>query len=677
MRTHACSSDIDEVIGMKKRKRDGELSLSSTDRRDVVSELASIRGSSRATLAKTLQCLQSRGMLVDPLVDAPNQQSYERAIDNAFETIALARTPYRNVLQEKTFANGVAMAFISPFALLYQLCSINLTLFGLIKQAVAAGPARILLYVDEVNPGNPLQPDPQKLLQAMYWTIPELPLWFLSRKDSWFCFGIIRSIDAKTLTGYMSEIFAFVVNVFFSEREDSFAKGVLLQNGSESCMLFANFGGVLGDEKALKEVFGIFGQAGNVPCISCLNVRNRWVNFRGDDSLQRHWDPDLSKRIGTTENDIREMCKIVSDPNLTNRKDVEKNLGLHYMPSGLLFCNYLMTSMIVQPTRHYIRDYMHTFCASGVAGTHIALIVQTIAAIGMSIDIVRSFAFKCTLPIRINRGRVSDLFFKPTLMSTDKVRHFAGDVMGMVTLMAMFLLEYVAPRGLISEHVECFLLLHTILCTLRRGRITASIRDALQRKIVRHAILFLKLYDNVFAKIKFHHTFHIPDDMYRLGKVLGCFTAERRNKDLLALASATSRQIAKSATMKFLHATISHWASSNQTIEECSMIKPTLYSVGNLRRSTATSLACGEVHASDFVLLRDGGIGQVACFWDRDDTSDIVVQLHKHKKLTRTRIELARSATVFQSVRDIVEAIAYQTRTKHNYMVIDVPDYCD
>ena len=84
MRTHACSSDIDEVIGMKKRKRDGELSLSSTDRRDVVSELASIRGSSRATLAKTLQCLQSRGMLVDPLVDAPNQQSYERAIDNAF-----------------------------------------------------------------------------------------------------------------------------------------------------------------------------------------------------------------------------------------------------------------------------------------------------------------------------------------------------------------------------------------------------------------------------------------------------------------------------------------------------------------------------------------------------------------------------------------------------------------
>ena len=182
---------------------------------------------------------------------------------------------------------------------------------------------------------------------------------------------------------------------------------------------------------------------------------------------------------------------------------------------------------ILDPCRNYIRDWMHTFVSGGVAGTHLAMICGALHNIGIGIEIVRTYAQNFKLPR--SRGRtVSDLYFKENLVSTDHVKMFASDVLGMVCIMYAFLIDRIQPRGLLETNIECFAALFAMLCILRRGDMSNAIHITLTALTMTHNRLFLDLYGNNNVKIKFHHTYHMPDDMLYLMKCLSCFPAERK-----------------------------------------------------------------------------------------------------------------------------------------------------
>ncbi len=165
--------------------------------------------------------------MTDALVQAPSAIGYSRQVQRAFEQQALyTQTPYGPMLREMEFpaahskAKGKrpSMWCISPFALLHQLCIVSAPLFNLIKNAVGGAGTRVLrivLYFDAVNPGSPLAPHPQQLLQAIYWCIADLPNRFLRRTDSRFCFSLIRETWAKELAGERTELAKLVLGVFF------------------------------------------------------------------------------------------------------------------------------------------------------------------------------------------------------------------------------------------------------------------------------------------------------------------------------------------------------------------------------------------------------------------------------------------------------------------------------
>ena len=107
------------------------------------------------------------------------------------------------------------MYFINPVALLSYLCVQSEGLFNMIKEAaVGAKRLSIVIYIDGINPGNPLAPDPQRLLEAVYWTIAELPSWFIRRKDSWFTFTLLKSIIVNHLPGTMSQLAKMILRLF-------------------------------------------------------------------------------------------------------------------------------------------------------------------------------------------------------------------------------------------------------------------------------------------------------------------------------------------------------------------------------------------------------------------------------------------------------------------------------
>lgn len=305
--------------------------LSNPDkRRKVVSEVAAIRGVTKSGLARILQTLNNRGYLKDPLVNAPSLRSHRRSIQTAVESDGLKEwTPYGFVIQE--FDLGVdTVHYINPFSLLHHLC----VKFGLFYELLCTtidqsrNRLRILIYVDEINPGDPLHPDPQRMLQAVYWTFCDFPSWFLQRTDAWFCFGLIRSLVIYEMPGGMSEFCDKVLQLFFPKDGLSWSNGVTVRHDDRSRVVAADFFGLLADEKALKEIFDITGQAGSYPCFDHINVCNRWVAVDNETRFKM-WDPDRSKLIRMTRDHLDVKVDHLRSANATLQKQSQTKLGLN------------------------------------------------------------------------------------------------------------------------------------------------------------------------------------------------------------------------------------------------------------------------------------------------------------------------------------------------------------
>jgi hypothetical protein len=138
---------------------------------------------------------------------------------------------------------------------------------------------------------------------------------------------------------------------------------------------------------------------------------------------------------------------------------------------------------------------MHTFVSGGVAGTHLAMICGALHDIGIGIEIVHTYAQNFKLP-RCRGGKVSDLYLKKNLVTTDHVKMFAGDVLGMVCIMYAFLIDKIQPRGLLETNIECFAALFVMLCILRRGDMSNAIHITFTALTLKHNRLFLDLYGN-------------------------------------------------------------------------------------------------------------------------------------------------------------------------------------
>lgn len=71
---------------------------------------------------------------------------------------------------------------LRPAALLDRLCSIN-NKFG----DLVAATDNVVMYADEIKPGNVLRPDKGREQLCFYWTLKELPSWFVSRDQGQGC----------------------------------------------------------------------------------------------------------------------------------------------------------------------------------------------------------------------------------------------------------------------------------------------------------------------------------------------------------------------------------------------------------------------------------------------------------------------------------------------------------
>ena len=274
--------------------------------------------------------------------------------------------------------------------------TLNAEFGAIMEECLQPGrPMTIILYVDEVSPGNPLRPRSDRKFQAIYWFVLEWPTWLIPRTAIWPVFGIFKSCHIDKVPGGMSGLWCRVLDIFFgSARQHNFNVGVKIKShGGRLLTYLGRYGGTLADEKALKELHDYKGAAGTIPCMDCptlMNTRNHELLPPGAVGVHTTKLPAERHSDGSVWA-IADMLKglIAAGRSV---KAPEQHHGLKHNPHGLLFREDMRA--VHRPTLHYLRDWMHVAVGGGAANVELGLLFSELRARNVPLALLRDREIK-------------------------------------------------------------------------------------------------------------------------------------------------------------------------------------------------------------------------------------------------------------------------------------------
>ena len=223
-------------ISMSKRKLDHVLALpmpsarSQIDLTAVRQELIAVCRSSKSSLSRTLHALRRMDLLRSDVDIGESEQLERVALGRANQVHAKAQTTYGPVVQFMQLPGSDLQQFeyVSPAAFLnYLSCMCDEFSDVLEATYFPNNAATLILYGDEMTPGNPLRADGGRELLNFYYTLLELPTFMHHRKDGWFVLASLRSSLIDDITGGVSGLLTRIMRTLFADDcTHSLSKGI-------------------------------------------------------------------------------------------------------------------------------------------------------------------------------------------------------------------------------------------------------------------------------------------------------------------------------------------------------------------------------------------------------------------------------------------------------------------
>ena len=183
------------------------------------------------------------------------------------------------------------------------------------------------------------------------------------------------------------------------------------------------------------------------------------------------------------------------------------------------------------------------------------------------------------------------------------------------------------------------------------------------------------------VKPKFHHLFHIVDNMVFLGALLSCFVCERKHRFTKRAALHVFRSIDNTVVKEMLSRqcdAIRHGAESLFTKQF--LIRPKVLNFAGtlLHRSSTACLPCGSVSEGALIWTRSGPsvvAGTVLGFWQGLESPHISVQLCCYGCTDEhgTRFDTSVRRPVFVDVDCVVDTLTYAKLDGGFLLVIPPP----
>lgn len=420
-------------------------------------------------------------------------------------------------------------------------------------------PWNIVIYSDEVTPGNPLQTMNKRKFQSFYWTFLEFGASALSREESWFVLMTEFSTTVNSLPGGLSQVFGSAIKTFF--QPDGFHMldgGINLDIDGEHLRLFAKLGVVLQDGGAHKAVWQARGDGASRFCLLCKNIFTDVSNLVEEDGTRtlRCNQIKLDELEASTDRELRINARFLEQMSGTVGVDeftrIQQAVGLTYAPHGILVDRSL--DRLIQPTDVYMHDYMHALFVDGVLNLVIYLCFEQFIQAGQTgvYESFSEFLSHWKFPGRLHADHLSDIFAGDRRDKHRKAKHIkcqASDMLSVIGVLSLYVRTVLIALNI--EKPACDALLSAIdmsLLIVATGRITVS-----PAKLLGFVHRFLRDFTVAFGfewlTPKCHWLLHLPETLGRFGRLLNCFALERKHRVPKRYAtdlSNTSRAASKS-----------------------------------------------------------------------------------------------------------------------------------
>jgi len=403
-------------------------------------------------------------------------------------------------------------------------------------------PWKLILYADEITPGNPLATENKRKCWAVYASFVELGGILLQKETSWLCISIQRSSVIDKMEAGISQLMKEIVKIFFISLDFDSRAGLRLSSSTgSSCMLYLDLGFFIQDGAAHKLMWHMKGESGFRFCSLCLNVISRRSKVVQDGLLDDF--PGLvcenisnENLVFATDQDVRATQLRLRAASATHTKAnfdmLQKATSFNYEPHGILQDDELFD--IVKPISQYCHDPMHCLVVGGVFNTCMFLLLSALKKLWSNIyerlsDYCKSFKF----PGRVSNISLQSLFSKKREASNNENCSFkctASEALSVYVLVALFVANVVISSGNCMSESKAFLALADLIDMFQIIPLGKILPADLHGKVNQFLDLCCSAGWHEFMHPKFHWLRHMHEHLNKFGILPSCFTHERKHK---------------------------------------------------------------------------------------------------------------------------------------------------
>ncbi len=493
-----------------------------------------------------------------------------------------------------------------------------------VRKSLKGGQSKlsVILYHDEVVPGNPLAPDHSRkgsLVHASFLQFGQA----LRREEAWLPIAVVRSKDAKMVKGKLSACIRCIVQ--------SWVDSGLLPRGFDVELDFGrthitvDIIALPADEDALKKCWDVVGASGNRCCLGCLNaVTERSGIAAKDPSFVSIAEHDFEKFIAWSDAEFYQQVDDLTSwgPHLktTPLATLQTAMGINFNENGLAADTGL---------RKYIRhsmscfDGMHCLLSNGIANFEVVYFLEAcekkMKNRRIDEEMREMLSAEWCFPHCKRASGLCSAASRVRCFSESKVKtsHYRGNASQLQTilpLLAFFVCEVVVPDGRAGPEATSFVKLCVVVMEWIKLKRQSCISSAASLKGAweQHLIAFKASYGRCKVRPKHHYTGHLPPQCEKLKFALDCTTQERK-------ADSFKHNVAENATSnaeRFTFSTLSQLLVQQLVVLDklppddfmSRLLPPAheaaeLSELGSVQVSAAVVVNGMELHASDVVLV--------------------------------------------------------------------------
>jgi hypothetical protein len=401
-------------------------------------------------------------------------------------------------------------------------------------------PWNIILYTDEVTPGNPLATNNKRKFHAAYWSFLEFGANALSREEAWFVAITEYSTWINDIHAGLSQaVGAILKTLFDSKGFDMQVGGINIPFATGDVRLWARLGVMIQDGGAHKTVWSSRGDAASKYCLLCKNLFTSTSRICDQDgaSMLICTATNLADLQPSTDAELRTNARFLEGKASVLRNDdfllLQQSMGMTHHKKALLLDRSL--DAYLSPTKVYMHDWMHALFVDGVVNSCIYLLFEAFITIGFKkvYTTFSDYSSNWKFPKRLHAAHLSEIFSASRKDKHRDAKHIkcqASDLLTLTPVLALFTRKVLLSFGVCREECIAFLALADVvelILSTSRNKVTAP---QLLGRVHRFLDTFVHAFGEDYMTPKYHWLLHLPECLLKFGLLLNCFVLERKHR---------------------------------------------------------------------------------------------------------------------------------------------------